>query len=292
MVDGIKKKIGKPGVRQPYPYPTEQEAYQYISDSIFSMGEAPHRTKVKNYFMVRKMQDEGMTIQQISESTGMSSTKVCRIQHTPMNKLLNKDQRLCIRHAHALALEISKGCITPKSLAIKLNGKLESRLVHRCVRELVKKYKKLRSEIREQNSRKENKGLKVKKSTIWNYIRTGKTESEKLARLNRTHPEMEHTIMLCTTFINTLFNREGALELEEWIRRAEKAAFKEMRSFVKYIKLDIAAVKMACVTNYSNGMMEGTVNKIKVIKRTMFNRASIELLRAKAIYADYGNGLT
>ena len=292
MVDGIKKKIGKPGVRQPYPYPTEQEAYQYISDSIFSMGEAPHRTKVKNYFMVRKMQDEGMTIQQISESTGMSSTKVCRIQHTPMNKLLNKDQRLCIRHAHALALEISKGCITPKSLAIKLNGKLESRLVHRCVRELVKKYKKLRSEIREQNSRKENKGLKVKKSTIWNYIRTGKTESEKLARLNRTHPEMEHTIMLCTTFINTLFNREGALQLEEWIRRAEKATFKEMRSFAKYIKLDIAAVKMACVTNYSNGMMEGTVNKIKVIKRTMFNRASVELLRAKAIYADYGNGVT
>jgi transposase len=49
---------------------------------------------------------------------------------------------------------------------------------------------------------------------------------------------------------------------------------------------------MACVTNYSNGMMEGTVNKIKVIKRTMFNRASIELLRAKAIYADYGNGFT
>lgn len=38
---------------------------------------------------------------------------------------------------------------------------------------------------------------------------------------------------------------------------------------------------MARLTHYSKGIMEGTVNKIKEIKRTMFNRA-------KSIYANYG----
>ena len=62
-----------------------------------------------------------------------------------------------------------------------------------------------------------------------------------------------------------------------------------MRSFAQYIKNDRKAVEMVCLTNYSNGMMEGIVNKIK---RTMFNRERIELLRAKVIYANYGNVIT
>ena len=78
------------------------------------------------------------------------------------------------------------------------------------------------------------------------------------------------------------------MKLDEWIDLAEKAQSKEMKSFAQYIKSDKKAIEMACLTNYSNGMMEGTVNKIKEIKRTMFNRAGIELLRAKVIYANYG----
>ncbi|MBO6231467.1 MAG: transposase, partial [Ruminiclostridium sp.] len=35
--------------------------------------------------------------------------------------------------------------------------------------------------------------------------------------------------------------------------------------------------------SYNNGIAEGTVNKIKVIKRTMYGRCSFELLRAKVL---------
>ena len=288
MVEGIRKHLGKPGIRQPYPYPSEEEAYRYISDAIFSMGEAPHRTKVSNYFMVRKMQDEGMTLQQVSESIGMSSAKVRRLQQTSMNKLLNKDQKACIRHARELARIISCGCITPKSLAKRMEGKLKSSLVCRCIRELAKKYKELRQKVRECNHEGKAKGIRIGKSAIWNYIITGKTDSKKLLEIHKTYPKVQQDIGLCIGFVRTLFNRDGAMKLDEWIDLAEKAQSKEMKSFAQYIKSDKKAIEMACLTNYSNGMMEGTVNKIKEIKRTMFNRAGIELLRAKVIYANYG----
>lgn len=42
---------------------------------------------------------------------------------------------------------------------------------------------------------------------------------------------------------------------------------------------------MACQTCFSNGILEGTVNKAKTIKRGMYNRASADVLRAKMIYA-------
>ena len=54
----------------------------------------------------------------------------------------------------------------------------------------------------------------------------------------------------------------------------------------EYIKKDRKAVEQACCTCFNNGLLEGTVNKIKAIKRSMFNRAKANVLRAKILYAN------
>jgi len=38
--------------------------------------------------------------------------------------------------------------------------------------------------------------------------------------------------------------------------------------------------------NYSNGILEGKVNKLKEVKRSMYGRASHSLLRAKMLLAE------
>lgn len=288
VVEEIRVRLGKPGARQPYPCPGEEEARRFIHEAIFSMGKASHRARVRDYFTVRKMQDQGMSIRQIAESAGMTSSRVHDLQRTPMNRLLNQNQKECLRHAETLVQLASGGCVTAVTLSRKMQGKLPSNLVHRCVRELYKKYKELRKQIRAQNAQDKSKGIKVGKRDIWDYICSGKTGSEKLSGLHRTHPEVEGIIHLCIEFIRTLLNREKAMKLDEWIMLAEKVKSKGIKTFVEYIKCDRKAIEMACQTHYSNGVMEGTVNKIKEIKRTMFNRAEIELLRAKIIYANYG----
>ena len=52
------------------------------------------------------------------------------------------------------------------------------------------------------------------------------------------------------------------------------------------IKKDITAVKNGIIYSYNNGLAEGSVNKIKVIKRIMYGRNSFELLKAKVLFGE------
>ena len=47
------------------------------------------------------------------------------------------------------------------------------------------------------------------------------------------------------------------------------------------IRQDIVAVENGIAMQYNNGLAEGNVNKLKVIKRIMYGRSSFELLKAK-----------
>ena len=57
----------------------------------------------------------------------------------------------------------------------------------------------------------------------------------------------------------------------------------KIKSFINGLKQDIDAVKNAISLDYNNGLAEGSVNKIKVIKRIMYGRCNFETLRNKVI---------
>ena len=82
-----------------------------------------------------------------------------------------------------------------------------------------------------------------------------------------------------------LHDEEDAPTIDNWIEEAQKCMVKEIRDYADYIKKDRDAVLRACQTRFSNGLLEGTVNKAKAIKRGMYNRANADVLRAKMIYA-------
>lgn len=62
----------------------------------------------------------------------------------------------------------------------------------------------------------------------------------------------------------------------------------ELKSFAYGIKMDIKAVNNAIDLDTSNGIVEGYVNKLKTVKRVMYGRASIELLRRKMVFSKLG----
>jgi predicted transcriptional regulator len=72
-------------------------------------------------------------------------------------------------------------------------------------------------------------------------------------------------------------------DLQNWIAEAELLEIEEIQSFVNGIKRDIEAVKNAIKYEQSNGLAEGTVNKLKVIKRIMYGRCCFDTLRIKAL---------
>nr|WP_278321722.1 transposase [Clostridium homopropionicum] len=59
---------------------------------------------------------------------------------------------------------------------------------------------------------------------------------------------------------------------------------KEIRSSIDGIEKDYASVENSVMFKESNGVLEGNVNRLKMIKRSMFGKASFELLRRKVPY--------
>lgn len=83
-------------------------------------------------------------------------------------------------------------------------------------------------------------------------------------------------------FRTLLINKDSS-KLNKWITHCKQLNFEEINSFITGIERDINAVKNAIDYKYNNGLAEGTVNKIKVIKRIMFGRCSFDLLRQKVL---------
>jgi transposase len=70
-----------------------------------------------------------------------------------------------------------------------------------------------------------------------------------------------------------------------WLERAEQGAVVELRNFAVGLRQEYAAVAAALESPWSNGPVEGHVNRLKTIKRQMYGRANFDLLKARVLYA-------
>lgn len=80
-----------------------------------------------------------------------------------------------------------------------------------------------------------------------------------------------------------LFKEKDSKELDNWIDETRKLNIKELNSFINGVERDKEAVYNAIAYPYSNGLAEGSINKLKVIKRIMFGRCNFETLKNKII---------
>ena len=74
------------------------------------------------------------------------------------------------------------------------------------------------------------------------------------------------------------------MPLDDWLRKAESSSIAEMKSFARGLSQDKSAVQAAVEYEWSQGQVEGQVNRLKLIKRQMYGRASFDLLKARIIY--------
>ena len=70
-----------------------------------------------------------------------------------------------------------------------------------------------------------------------------------------------------------------------WLGRAEQSQLPELLGFVAGIRRDKTAVEQMLLSPWSNGQVEGQVNRLKVLKRQMYGRANFDLLRKRVLYA-------
>lgn len=70
-------------------------------------------------------------------------------------------------------------------------------------------------------------------------------------------------------------------KLKEWYEKANSCQIKALENFARGIKEDWAAVENGVTYQWSNGQVEGQVNRLKMLKRQMYGRASHELLKKR-----------
>ena len=104
-----------------------------------------------------------------------------------------------------------------------------------------------------------------------------------------TYPLLSALYSLVKEFHTIIFPPKTE-KLDAWIESAKKHDIPELQSFVEWILKDSTAIKNGIIYLYNNGLPEGSVNKIKVIKRMMYGRNSFELLKAKVLFHELFHG--
>jgi transposase len=127
---------------------------------------------------------------------------------------------------------------------------------------------------------------KTRQVTRWLLSRPGRLHADDQAQLAAVRASCPHLDALAghiATFAGMMTHRQGLLALEDWLTRVEADDQPQLRSFANGIRRDQQAVTAGLALPYSSAAMEGNVNKIKMIKRQMYGRASFPLLRKRVI---------
>ena len=72
---------------------------------------------------------------------------------------------------------------------------------------------------------------------------------------------------------------------ERWLDAASCSEVNELEGFARGLSQDYEAVKAALTYEWSSGQVEGQINRLKMIKRQMYGRANLDLLKARFLHA-------
>ncbi len=108
------------------------------------------------------------------------------------------------------------------------------------------------------------------KKAVWWFIRDPSDLKEKeqqaLAAIRQASPTADTVYELAQDFLQMLRRREGQ-RLDVWLGKVRASHIPELQRFARSIQRDKDAVLAGLTLQESNGVVEGKINKLKLIKR-------------------------
>jgi AraC-like DNA-binding protein len=120
----------------------------------------------------------------------------------------------------------------------------------------------------------------------WLILRRSEPSSEEkhLEGVLKSSPQFAPVIELAQSFAR-LIRQHQADQFEAWLEQALHSNIPAFVNFAAGLKEDFEAVQAAMRLRVSNGQVEGQINRLKLLKRQMYGRASIELLTQRFLLA-------
>jgi transposase len=126
---------------------------------------------------------------------------------------------------------------------------------------------------------------KVRQVTGWiltHPAHLGADEQLRLKQVLADCPHLDATAAHVAAFAELLTGLKVD-RLDDWIAKVEADELPSLHSFTAGLKRDHDAVRNGLRLPYSSGTVEGTVNRIKMLKRQTYGRANLDLLRKRVL---------
>ncbi len=128
----------------------------------------------------------------------------------------------------------------------------------------------------------------TRRQVVWHVLkrpeRLTEAEQQRVAQLRQVHTAVEQAVQFTQDFAAMVRERHEE-QLEAWLWRVAHSELAALHSFAAGIQRDKAAVVAALQLEWNQGQVEGQVNRLKLLKRSMCGRANFDLLRQRVLYA-------
>lgn len=108
-------------------------------------------------------------------------------------------------------------------------------------------------------------------------------ERETLQWLRQASPRVEAAYHVVESFLLMMREHTGE-QLDGWLSTVQASELDAFESFVTAVRQDKDAVLAGLTLPCSNGPLEGHVNRLKLIKRSMYGRAKFDLLKLRVLF--------
>jgi transposase len=108
-------------------------------------------------------------------------------------------------------------------------------------------------------------------------------EQQLLTAAQETCSQVREASRLSEQFLTLLRDRLSDA-FDGWLKAAQTCGLSALQQFARGLEREVTAVRAALKLPYSNGQTEGQITRLKLIKRSMYGRAKLDLLERRVLY--------
>jgi len=235
--------------------------------------------------IVRQMKSEGVSIAEIVRKTGFKSDTVQRYLSdgfTPVNGHYGRRREgklYCFRN-NVLQMRAESKTYAYIYNIIRAQGYTGT---VDAIRGFISKERRITNDIQSRVGQVELIEKKWLVSLLYKPLKdVPALTKEQFISVLKTYPLTAPIYRLVNRFRGIVKRRDVA-KLGKWIVDAASLDIDEICAFTNGLKNDLPAVTNALIYDYNNGLAEGSVNKVKVIKRIMYGRCRFGTLKNKVL---------
>ncbi len=268
---------------------SEEEKQKKFKKKTTIIHEEKIQKKMKDVNEARELKKLGLSNREISRRMGLDRRTIKRYldeNFTPVHASYGKKRGSILDPYKEEIKELfERGLMSSKIEEIirekGYNGSASN------LRHYVHELKQRKSESSQVFSESDTQTEIIERSNILNLLykpleKMKVITQEQFEHICEEHPIVKTVYDLTWKFKN-IFTTKSIEELDSWIEEAKNTNIQEFESFTNGLTRDIEAVKNAVTYENNNGLAEGSINKLKVIKRIMYGRCKFSTLRTKTL---------